>query len=150
MRLINMVTAFFIACLLLFYVLAKFHVPLAMIFFVWIGVFNLMVVAQFWSFANVVYSKDEGERLFAIVGFGASLGAVVGARVADRLIAPFGVYELMLVGAAVLIGAAAAHQLHRRARPGAGGQAAPSAEAGGEKGPGTNAFALVFRPATCS
>jgi len=29
---------------------------------VWIGVFNLMVVTQFWSFANDVYSKGEGER----------------------------------------------------------------------------------------
>ncbi len=46
----------------------------------WIGIFNLMIVAQFWSFANDVYSKEEGERLFVIVGFGASLGAVVGAR----------------------------------------------------------------------
>jgi len=30
---------------------------------VWIGVFNLMVVAQFWSFAYDVYTKDEGEPL---------------------------------------------------------------------------------------
>ena len=51
-----------------------------MIYFIWIGIFNLMIVAQFWSFANDVYSKEEGERLFVIVGFGASLGAVAGAR----------------------------------------------------------------------
>ena len=48
-----------------------------MVFFLWIGIFNLMIVAQFWSFANDIYTKDEGERLLAIVGFGASLGAVV-------------------------------------------------------------------------
>src|SRR6185436_20297416 len=64
-RLINVVTAFFVACLLLFYVLARFHVPLAIVFFLWIGIFNLMVVAQFWSFANDIYTKDQGERLFA-------------------------------------------------------------------------------------
>ena len=58
-----------------------------------------MIVSQFWSFANDVYTKEEGERLFVIVGFGASLGAVAGARVADRLIEPFGVYQLMLLGA---------------------------------------------------
>src|SRR6476619_2719678 len=104
MRLINVVTVFFLSCLFVFYVLAQFKVPLAIVFFVWIGIFNLMVVAKFWSFANDVYSKDQGERLFAIVGFGAALGAVVGSRVADRLIDTIGVYELMLVGAAVLIG----------------------------------------------
>ena len=70
-----------------------------MIYFVWIGIFSLMIVAQFWSFANDVYSKEEGERLLVIVGLGASLGAVVGARFADRLIEPFGVLQLMLVGA---------------------------------------------------
>ncbi|HET7217898.1 MAG TPA: MFS transporter [Vicinamibacterales bacterium] len=102
MRLINVVTAFFVACLIAFYVLAQFDVPLAIVFFLWIGIFNLMIVAQFWSFANDLYSKEEGERLFAIVGFGASLGAVLGARVADRLIEPLGVYQLMLVGALVL------------------------------------------------
>ena len=86
----------------MFYVLAQFGVPLAMIYFVWIGIFSLMIVAQFWSFANDVYTKEEGERLLVIVGLGASLGAVAGARVADRLIEPFGVTQLMLVGAAVL------------------------------------------------
>ena len=76
--------------------------PLGVIYFVWIGIFNLMIVAQFWSFANDVYSKEEGERLFVIVGFGASLGAVAGAIVAERLIEPFGVHNLMLLGAGLL------------------------------------------------
>src|SRR5215218_1380361 len=38
MRLINRVTLFFAACPLVFYALAQFGVPLAMIYFVWIGV----------------------------------------------------------------------------------------------------------------
>ena len=61
-----------------------------------------MIVAQFWSFANDVYTKEEGERLLVIVGLGASLGAVAGARIADRLIEPFGVLQLMVLGAVVL------------------------------------------------
>ena len=89
MKLINVVTVFFIVCPPVFYVLAQFGVPLGIIYFVWIGIFNLMVVAQFWSFANDVYSKEEGERLLVIVGLGASLGAVAGARCrgsADRAV----------------------------------------------------------------
>jgi AAA family ATP:ADP antiporter len=102
MKLINVVTTFFILCPPAFYILAQFGVPLGVIYFVWIGVFSLMIVSQFWSFANDVYSKEEGERLLVIVGLGASLGAVAGSRVADRLIEPFGVLQLMLLGAAVL------------------------------------------------
>src|SRR3954469_10316256 len=57
-RLINVVTAFFVCCLLAFYALGHAHVPLGVTFFVWIGIFNMMIVAQFWSFANDIYSKD--------------------------------------------------------------------------------------------
>jgi ATP:ADP antiporter, AAA family len=103
MTLINRVTLFFAACPVVFFVLAGFGVPLGMVYFVWIGIFNLMIVAQFWSYANDVYSKDEGERLFVIVGFGASLGAVVGSIVAERLIEPVGVNNLMLLGAGLIV-----------------------------------------------
>ncbi len=53
----------------------------------WIGVFNLMVIAQFWSFANDLYTPEQGKRLFAIVGFGGSVGAVAGAFITSRLAA---------------------------------------------------------------
>jgi AAA family ATP:ADP antiporter len=144
MRLINVVTAFFIACLAAFYVLAQFGVPLAIVFFLWIGIFNLMIVAQFWSFANDLYSKEEGERLFAIVGFGASFGAVVGARAADRLIEPLGIYQLMIVGAAILFGQLLiTNRIDRRERRRTG--PAPAQAARPDAASGTNAFALVFR-----
>ena len=76
-RLINSVTGFFVVCLLVFYGLGHAGAGLGISFFLWISIFNMMIVALFWSFANDIYTKDEGERLFPIVGFGASLGAVV-------------------------------------------------------------------------
>ena len=148
MKLINTVTLFFIACPVIFYGLNKAGVPLAIIFFIWIGIFSLMIIAQFWSFATDVYSKEEGERLFPIVGFGASLGAVFGARIADHLIEPIGVYQLMLVGGGILLG-----QLwltnyingHRAHPPVAKPAATSTPAAAPPKPAGANAFALVFR-----
>jgi AAA family ATP:ADP antiporter len=145
MRLINIVTLFFAACPVVFYVLATLHVRLGIVFFVWIGVFSMMIVAQFWSFANDIYTKDQGERLFAIVGFGASLGAVAGARIADQLIEPIGVYQLMLVGAAILVAQLmVTNYVNHR---GSGGVKAPAAIAplAPPKTSGSNAFALVMR-----
>ena len=46
MTLINVVTLFFVICPLVFYLPAQFGVPLAMIYFVWIGILSLMMVAQ--------------------------------------------------------------------------------------------------------
>ncbi len=102
-KLINIVTIGFALCLPLFYLLARLDVPLGIVFFLWIGVFNLMIVAQFWAFANDIYTTEEGKRLFPLVAFGASAGAVAGSFIAGLLIAPVGVYQLMLVAALVLL-----------------------------------------------
>ncbi len=45
-KLINGVTLFFIACLLTFFALSQAHVPVGVAFFIWVGIFSLMVIAQ--------------------------------------------------------------------------------------------------------
>jgi AAA family ATP:ADP antiporter len=105
-RLLNAVTGFFVVCLVLFYALARAGVPVGVPFFLWVGIFNLMIVAQFWSFANDVYSREQGERLFPVVAFGASIGAVTGSVVAGRLIPLVGVPQLLLLAALLLVAAA--------------------------------------------
>jgi len=106
-RLINWLTLFFVSNLAIFSLLGTGGVStaaLAVPFFVWIGIFNLMVVAQFWSFANDVYSPDQGKRLFAIVGFGYAVGAMAGSAITALLIGKLGEFNLMLVAAVMLLG----------------------------------------------
>jgi ATP:ADP antiporter, AAA family len=105
-RLINGVTVFFVVTLTLFVLLGRSGMPptsLGLPFFLWIGIFNLMVVAQFWSFANDVYTLDQGKRLFAILGFGASAGALAGSSVTSILLGPLGEFDLMLVSGGMLL-----------------------------------------------
>ena len=146
--LINGVTLFFAGCLLVFYGLAQLHVPLGVVFFLWVGIFNLMVPAQFWAFANDLYTPEAGKRLFVIVAFGASLGAVFGSWIDSLLIAPLGVYQLMLVAAGVLAlsllitnGVDSRERARRRAAAAAAAAAAVEDEPLKEGG----AFAMVFR-----
>ncbi|MBN2012637.1 MFS transporter [candidate division KSB1 bacterium] len=101
-RLINTVTLIFMSCLGLFYALALTHVPIGVIFFLWIGVFNMMVPAQFWAFANDLHTPEAGKRLFVIFAFGASSGAVLGGIITDIMIEIVGVYQLLLVAGALL------------------------------------------------
>src|SRR5213078_3865659 len=101
-RLINGVTGFFASNLVNFYVLGQFKVSFGILFFFWASLFNLMLVAQFWAFANDIYSQEQGKRLFAIVGIGSSTGAIFGAAVAGRLFDPIGAFPMMLVAAALL------------------------------------------------
>jgi AAA family ATP:ADP antiporter len=117
MRLIDSVTLFFVGCLAVFYVLIRADVPLALVFFLWVGIFNLMVPAQFWAFANDVYTPEAGKRLFVLVAFGASSGAVFGSFLADQIIRRVGVYEMLLVGGALLLTTlVVSHLVDRRER----------------------------------
>jgi AAA family ATP:ADP antiporter len=103
-KLINIVTTICIGCLGAFYVLGQTGVSLGIVFFVWVGIFNVMIVAQAWAFANDVYTTDEGSRLFPLIGFGASAGAVCGSYL-TRVLDSVGTTQLFLL-AAVLLGVA--------------------------------------------
>jgi AAA family ATP:ADP antiporter len=99
--LIATVYLFFVANLVIFAILARAEVVIGVPFFLWVGVFNVTAVSQFWSLAADVYTPDQGKRLFAILGIGSSVGAVAGARVAKSLV-PLGPAGLM-AGAAVIL-----------------------------------------------
>lgn len=102
-RLINVVTAFFVACLAGFYILYTLAIPIGIAFYIWLGIFNVMVIAQFWAFANDVYTTDEGKRLFPIVGFGSASGAVAGAWVTGILQSAVGIGVALLIAAGLLL-----------------------------------------------
>jgi AAA family ATP:ADP antiporter len=104
-KLVIGVSLAFAAQLVLFYV--ALAVPglkswLGLIFYAWVGVFSVMVVAQFWAYANDIYSKEQGDRLFPMVAIGASVGAAVGSKFAEALISTLGVAPMLLVAAALL------------------------------------------------
>jgi AAA family ATP:ADP antiporter len=114
-RLINGVTAFFISNLIIFYLLGRMGFQLGIPFFLWVGLFNLMLVAQFWAFANDIYTEQQGKRLFAILGIGSSLGAIIGAQVAGWLFKPLGPFPMLLVAAVLLaIAMVITNWVHRR------------------------------------
>ncbi len=104
-KLIARTTFFFMSHLVIFYVLALAKVPigtLGIIFFIWVGIFGLLVVAQFWAFANDIYTREEGKRLFPIIAFGATFGAFAGSKIAGWIVKPLGVYQMLLLAAGIL------------------------------------------------
>jgi AAA family ATP:ADP antiporter len=102
MALIACVTLFFAVDLVVFWALGERGVPLGVPFFLWVGIFNVTTVAQFWSFAADIYSEEQGKRLFAVIGIGSSVGAVAGAWTAGALLF-LGPFRLMLVAAGILL-----------------------------------------------
>jgi AAA family ATP:ADP antiporter len=126
-RLINGVMLFFVSHLVLFHQLAAHGVQIGVPFFLWVGIFNLVVVAQFWAFASDLYTHERGQRLFPLVGIGASVGALVGAGLASGLLAahvdPPQLLLLAATGLMVCIGltSCANHREHSRHEPATAG-----------------------------
>jgi AAA family ATP:ADP antiporter len=102
-RLITWVTLVFVANLLLFYAFGVWGAREGIVFFLWVGIFNVFIIAQFWAFANDLYSESQGKRLFPAIALGGALGAVAGAQVAAVSIRATGPYGLMLASAGVLV-----------------------------------------------
>jgi AAA family ATP:ADP antiporter len=102
-RLITWVTLIFVFNLLLFYVFGVAGAREGVVFFLWVGIFNVLTVAQFWSFANDLYSHSRGKRLFPAIAVGGSLGSLVGAQAAAMIMHATGPYPLMLISAALLL-----------------------------------------------
>jgi AAA family ATP:ADP antiporter len=101
MKLLTSVYLFFVANLVLFALAARAELRIGIPFYLWVGVFNVMTIAQFWSFANDIYTPEQGKRLFAILGIGSSVGAVAGARIAHALV-DWGTSALMLTSTLLL------------------------------------------------
>ncbi len=115
MVLITIVTLFFAADLGVFWALGVRGVHLGIPFFLWVGVFNTVTVAQFWSFAAETYTEEQGKRLFPIVGIGSSIGAVGGATIAEPIVRHGSPFLLMLVAAVFLVASLALmFVVHRR------------------------------------
>jgi AAA family ATP:ADP antiporter len=101
-RLVTGVTLFFASNLVLFAAAVAAGLRVGVVYFLWVGIFNLMVVAQFWAFASDLYSSEQGKRLFPLIGVGASLGAWLGSVRAGTLMSGSGPGRL-LAGACVIL-----------------------------------------------
>ncbi|MFT5579458.1 MAG: AAA family ATP:ADP antiporter [Paraglaciecola psychrophila] len=102
MLMIQWVNVFFVFNLALFAIAGITGFRFNFLFFIWVGLFNVMVIAQFWAFAADLFNVKAGQRLFAVIAVGCSLGAIAGARLSGLLLEPFGPYGVMLIACVVL------------------------------------------------
>ncbi len=132
-RLIAICYSFFVVCLLLFVpaFMSQDRIGaerLGVVFFTWSSVFNLFVVSLFWSLMADLFSNEQANRLFPLIGIGGTLGALVGPILTTALVHVIGVAPLLLV-AAVALALAMTILLYLSLRSGAG--ADPAEPVGG-------------------
>jgi AAA family ATP:ADP antiporter len=102
-KLISYVIGFFISNLVVFYLLAEMQFRhMGVLFFIWVGVFNNMVVAQFWAYGNDIYTPEQGKRLFPLIMLGSSIGAIAGPLIPKKLGPWIGTNPLLLLAGIML------------------------------------------------
>lgn len=147
LTLITVVTLVVVASLQLFWLAGQVEMPyLGMAFFVWVGVFNNAVVAQFWSYGNDLHTPEAGSRLFPVIAIGATLGSPVGAWAAGRLFAA-GVpaLHLLQLAAVCLLLSLACYLLVERRQAASPRQVARASAGDGRPAATRDGFALLAR-----
>jgi ATP:ADP antiporter, AAA family len=105
LKLITTLLVGFLICLELFFVAGRLKMPMVgFVFYVWVGIFSLATIAQFWSYANDIYRKDVGDRLFPLIAIGQTGGSWAGAKLAEVLFeAHIDPFLMMQIAAGLLI-----------------------------------------------
>lgn len=139
-RFLMVVILFFVGCIQLFFFASRIGVPhLGFIFFVWVGIFSLTTIAQFWSYANEMYARADGDRLFPLIAVGSAAGAPLGAALAERLFSlHLNPFLMMEIAAGILL-------LHLGLYRVLGRRAAAAGAPPQEKMKAGNGFALVLK-----
>lgn len=90
-KLFTRATLFCISNMLIFWFLQpNFFIAgwpiMGVIYYLWVGMFSVFVVAQFWTFAADIYTDERGKRMLPFIAIGATSGAAFGSYVVNFLV----------------------------------------------------------------
>lgn len=150
---IPFITKFFVLCLLGFWVMFSFIMPIGTStaeiqpvaqplsvlkvisitsYYLWVNLFSLMAVSMFWSFMNDVFTINESKKLYAIIGYGGLVGGLIGSALTSMLAKTIGTPNLFVLAIVLLYPSIWCmqyiHKNHYRPEgiPQAGNQASPA------------------------
>ena len=116
-QLVVVINAFFLVNLMMFYLIRQSGVSIALQYYIWIGIFGVMSIAQFWAYATDIYNVRSGQRVFPVIMVAVAIGALVGARFSAYAFPTLGIYGLMLVAGVLLSVSLFFYRPARRAAP---------------------------------
>jgi ATP:ADP antiporter, AAA family len=102
-KLVRWVTLFFAGNVALFLAALQAGLHVGIPYFLWVGIFSLMVIAQFWAFAADIFTSEQGKRIFPLIGVGSSLGAWVGSVRAGQIMGSGGPTRLLVAAGGILV-----------------------------------------------
>lgn len=102
---VPLIYVFFVACLLAMGPFFRYSTDQAFnakFFYVWVSVFNLFVVAVFWSCMTDIFTPEQAKRLYGLLALGGTSGALLGPFMAKKLVLVIGLEGLYLAATVML------------------------------------------------
>lgn len=77
-----------------------------MSFYIWVGIFGILVISLFWLLANALFKPSQSKRIFSFLTLGAILGAIAGSETSSLIVSLFhlSTENLLYICIALLIG----------------------------------------------
>ncbi len=73
-----------------FALLYNMNVAIGYPYYVWVSIYGVMMVSQFWVFTTGSFNVKSGKRIFPVILIGASLGGLIGSKIAGDVISMMG------------------------------------------------------------
>lgn len=74
----------------------------AILFYLWVSVFNLFAMSVFWALMADLYSGTDSKKIFGFVGAGGTLGQLIGSGITGQLATVIGTTNLLFVTVVLL------------------------------------------------
>ncbi len=71
--------------------------------YVWVSIYSVLATSQYWLLAGIVFDPSQAKRVFALLSFGAIIGAIVGGELTSYLVEEWGVRTENLLWIAVAV-----------------------------------------------
>src|SRR6056297_1065976 len=104
-RVIGWVLGFLTLNLLLISWLFLFDHPLIyMLFYIWVGIFGILVISLFWLLANSIFNAAQSKRIFSLLTLAAILGSIFGSEASSLVVSytPVITEDLLYISVALL------------------------------------------------
>lgn len=62
------------------------HPIIYMFFYIWVGIFGILVISLYWILANNMFNVGQSKRLFSFLTLSAILGSIVGSEASSQIV----------------------------------------------------------------
>ena len=86
----------------MFAMMNRWDINIGYTYYIWVSIYGVVMVSQFWVFATGSFNIKSGKRLFPVILIGASAGGLLGAQISGLVIRHGGITSGILLASTII------------------------------------------------